>query len=100
MEKIKTRMKQRKNLRAKDIADELSIGLSTVWLYAKQRKITPIKLGERITVFSIDEINKVFGVDISKLVEVEIKQRKQKSKKRQIKTDKEMQEEWIKKNSA
>ena len=71
--KTKYRIKTRSNLRAQDIADELSAGLSTVWLWSKQGKITPIKVSSRVTVFSIDEINKVFGVDIKKEIKIEVK---------------------------
>lgn len=39
------------NMRAKDAAKYLSCGLSTVWLYAKQGKITPIKLSQKVTIF-------------------------------------------------
>ena len=46
----------KKYYRAKEIAEHLGIGLSTVWLYAKQNKLTPIKLSTRVTVFDIDEI--------------------------------------------
>jgi len=48
---------RKKYLRAKETAKYLSIGLSTVWLYAKQGKLTPKKLSERVTVFDIDEVN-------------------------------------------
>lgn len=50
----------KKYLRAKEVAEYLSIGLSTVWLYAKQGKLTPKKLSERVTVFSIIEIDNLF----------------------------------------
>jgi len=53
-------MKQ-KYLRAKEVAAYLSIGISTVWLYSKQKKLTPKKLSSRVTVFDIDEVNKLFG---------------------------------------
>lgn len=52
-----------KLLRANQVAKYLGIGLSTVWLYAKQGKITPIKLSHRVTAFYLDEINKKFGID-------------------------------------
>ncbi|RBQ28832.1 helix-turn-helix transcriptional regulator [Aliarcobacter vitoriensis] len=52
-----------KLLRAKEVALYLGIGLSTVWLYAKQGKIKPIKISGRVTVFSIDEINREFGLE-------------------------------------
>jgi len=42
--------------RAPEVALYLGIALSTVWLYAKQGKLTPKKLSSRVTVFSIDEI--------------------------------------------
>ena len=47
----------KKYLRAKEVAEYLGIGLSTVWLYAKQGKLTPKKLSERVTVFSINEVD-------------------------------------------
>jgi len=47
----------KKYLRAREVAKYLSIGLSTVWHYAKQGKLTPKKISERVTVFSIDEVN-------------------------------------------
>lgn len=51
-----------KYLRAKKLAEHLGIGLSTVWLYAKQGKIKPIRLSERVTVFEVDEVEKaLFG---------------------------------------
>jgi len=54
----------KKMYRAKEVSQLLGIGLSTVWHYAKQGKITPIKLSEKVTVFSIDEINKSFGLEV------------------------------------
>lgn len=57
----------KKMYRAKEVAHLLGIGKSTVWLYAHQKKLTPIKISDKVTVFSIDEINKNFG-----LVEVAI----------------------------
>jgi len=53
----------KKLLRAKEVAEYLGVGLSTVWLYAKQGKITPNKISSRVTVFSIKEINKNFNID-------------------------------------
>jgi predicted DNA-binding transcriptional regulator AlpA len=50
----------KKYYRANELAQLLGIGLSTVWLYAKQGKITPKKLSPRVTVFDIDEINTLF----------------------------------------
>lgn len=50
-----------KKLRAKKIAEEFGIGLSTVWLYAKEGKLTPIKVSNRVTVFDTAEVLKLFG---------------------------------------
>jgi len=52
---------KQKYLRAKEVAQYLSIGLSTVWLYAKNGTITPKKVSPRVTLFDIDEINKLFN---------------------------------------
>jgi len=52
----------KKYYRAKELAEYLGIGLSTVWLYAKQGKITSKKLSNRVTVFDINEVNKAFAI--------------------------------------
>lgn len=46
----------KKYLRAKEVAEYLSIGLSTVWLYSKQGKITPKHISNRVTVWEISDI--------------------------------------------
>lgn len=51
---------KKKYYRAIDVAEYLSIGKSTVWLYAKQGKLTPKKISSRVTVFDINEVNKLF----------------------------------------
>lgn len=52
-----------KRLRAKQIAEEFSIGLSTVWLYAQQKKLHAIKISERVTVFDTQEVLNFFSND-------------------------------------
>ena len=47
-----------KFMRAKQLAEHLGIGLSTVWLYAKQGKITANKISERVTLFDVVEVEK------------------------------------------
>lgn len=47
-------------LRAKQVALENSIGESTVWRYAKQGKLTPIKVTDGVTVFNRDEVEAFF----------------------------------------
>lgn len=50
---------EKKNFRPKEAAQYLGIGLSTVWLYAKQGKIRPIKLSDKVTIFTLDDLNKL-----------------------------------------
>lgn len=51
-----------KFMRAKQLAKYLGIGLSTIWLYAKQGKITPLKISEGVTVFEVEKVEKaLFG---------------------------------------
>ena len=45
------------NMRAKEVAKYLGIGVSTVWLYVKQGKLKTIKLSERVTIFPKDAID-------------------------------------------
>jgi predicted site-specific integrase-resolvase len=44
--------------RYKQLAQHLGIGLSTVWAYAKQGKITPKKASDRVTLFEVAEVEK------------------------------------------
>ena len=46
------------NMRAKGAAEHLGVGLSTVWLYAKQGKINPIKLSDRVTIFKKEDLDR------------------------------------------
>jgi excisionase family DNA binding protein len=48
----------KKMYRAKELAEYLGVGLSTIWLYAKQKKITAYKISDKVTVFNIDEVKK------------------------------------------
>jgi len=45
------------NMRPKQASQYLGCGISTVWLYAKQGKITPIKLSERVTIFKKEDLD-------------------------------------------
>ncbi|WP_418187060.1 helix-turn-helix transcriptional regulator [Aliarcobacter lanthieri] len=53
----------KKLFRAKELAEYLGIGLSTVWLYAKQGKINPKKISNGVTVFDINEVIKDLGIE-------------------------------------
>ena len=50
--------KTAKYMRAKQLALHLGIGLSTVWAYVKQGKITANKISERVTLFDVVEVEK------------------------------------------
>ena len=50
-----------KRLRAKQVSKEFGVGLSTVWLYAKQGRLTPINVSSRVTVFDIEEVLALFS---------------------------------------
>jgi len=52
------------NLRPKEAAKYLSCGLSTVWLYAKQGKIKPIKLSDRVTIFKKEDLDRFINANI------------------------------------
>ena len=43
------------------MAEYLNIGLSTVWLYSKQGKLTPKKLSDRVTLFSVEEADRLIN---------------------------------------
>jgi len=51
----------KKTCRAREGAQYLSIGLSTFWLWAKQGKITPIKLSHGVTVFYYEELDNLLS---------------------------------------
>ncbi len=50
-------------MRAKEIAQYYGVGLSTVWLYAKQGKLTPKRVSPRVTVFDVAEVEALFKCD-------------------------------------
>lgn len=48
--------------RARQIAEVYSIGISTVWRFAREGKLTPRKITDKVTVFSIEECDKFFCI--------------------------------------
>lgn len=54
-----------KYLRAKAMAKYLNIGLSTVWLWAKQGKLHPKKLSDGVTLFSVEEANRLISGEVA-----------------------------------
>jgi excisionase family DNA binding protein len=53
------------NLRPKEACKYLGVGLSTIWLYAKQGKLNPIKLSARVTLFKKDDLDRFIGMATS-----------------------------------
>jgi len=51
-------------LRAKEAAKYLGVGLSTIWLYAKQGKLSPIKLSERVTIFKKEDLDTFINASV------------------------------------
>jgi len=51
----------KKYFRAKEAAEYMGVGLSTVWLYAKEGKLTAKKISSRVTVFEINEIDNLIN---------------------------------------
>ena len=45
------------NMRAKEAHKYLGIGLSTLWLYAKQGKFKAYKISDRVTIFKKEELD-------------------------------------------
>jgi len=56
MSQVETKI-QIETMRAKEVAKYIGIGLSTVWLYSKQRLLKPINLSPRVTVFKKADID-------------------------------------------
>jgi prophage regulatory protein len=51
-------METKKFLRAKEVAQMLGIGISTVWYYVKIGNLPePIRLGKRVTVWKLSDLN-------------------------------------------
>lgn len=49
-------LKERRFLRDKQAAAWLGIGISTLWLYVRQKKIPSIKLSPKVTVFAVADL--------------------------------------------
>ncbi len=47
----------KQNYRAKEAAVYTGLALSTVWLYARQGRLNPIRLSPRVTVFKKDDLD-------------------------------------------
>ena len=56
---------QKLKLRAKEVSELYSIGLSTVWLYAKEGKLNPIKISSKVTIFDAKEVETFFSGNVA-----------------------------------
>lgn len=45
----------------REVAETFGIGRSTVWLWAKQGRLYPIKIGPRTTRFRLKDVAKIGG---------------------------------------
>ena len=52
---------QKKYMRPKEVALYMGVGIATVWRYAKDGKLTAKNISKRVTVFSIDEVEKLIN---------------------------------------
>ena len=52
---------QPKYLRAEHITQLYPIGKTTIWLWAKQGKLTPLRISRGVTVFDADEVAALFS---------------------------------------
>ena len=50
----------KKKYRAKELAEYLGVGLSTIWRWTKEGRIRSHKISKGVTVFDIDEIKSDF----------------------------------------
>lgn len=51
----------KKYYRAREVSVFFGIALSTVWKYAKEGKLHPLKIGNGVTVFEVTELERLFG---------------------------------------
>lgn len=45
------------NFRDKQASQYLGVGVSTIWLYAKQGKLHPVRLSSRVTIFKKSDLD-------------------------------------------
>lgn len=57
-------MENIQNFRPKEAAKYLGVGLSTVWLFSKQKKITAIKLSDRVTIFKKEDLDRFINASV------------------------------------
>ena len=55
--------REKKKYRAKELAEYLGIGLSTVWKWSKEGKIKAHNISRGVTVFDINEVLLDLGIE-------------------------------------
>jgi predicted site-specific integrase-resolvase len=60
-------MTAKQNFRPFEAAEYLCVGLSTIWLYAKQGRIHPVKLSDRVTIFTRDDLDAFIAGSIKRV---------------------------------
>jgi len=63
-EAIKVTEHLSQNMRAKSAHKYIGVGLSTLWLYVKQRKIKAYKLSDRVTIFKKEELDAFINASV------------------------------------
>jgi len=53
------------NFRDKQAAQYLGVSVSTVWLYASQKKLHPIKLSPRVTIFKKSDLDALINTAVA-----------------------------------
>ncbi len=48
---------EKENYRANEAAHYLGVSRSTIWLYARQKRLTAIKLSDRVTIFKKSDLD-------------------------------------------
>lgn len=62
--------REKKKYRAKELAEYLGIGLSTVWKWTKDKKIKSYVISKGVTVFDINEVLDNLGIKDNILEEI------------------------------
>jgi excisionase family DNA binding protein len=51
----------RRMMRVKEAASVYGVGVSTLWLWAQQGRIKPVRMGKRLTLFPVDQLEALFS---------------------------------------
>lgn len=60
-ESSKSRTTEKATYRALEAAGYLSVSRSTIWRYAKQGLLTPVKLSDRVTIFTKEDLDNLIA---------------------------------------